>query len=103
MEKRNRKITVRFTDKELLLAKENSSGRLAVWLRNLSLNQKPKKKAKPVNAELLFELNKIGVNVNQIAKTLNSSNASVIDRAKTLLVMADISSQLEALRDKYDR
>jgi len=79
-----------------------SEGNLSSWLRDLALNQKPKKKAKPINPNLLFELNKIGVNINQIAKFLNSQNTSILERAKVLAVMADISLQLENLRTKYD-
>ena len=102
MEKRHKKITVRFTAEELEKAKKNAEGALAVWLRNLALNQKPKRIAKPVNQVLLFELNKIGVNLNQIARSANGAGAEGIEMAKLLLILANISDELEQLRAYYD-
>ncbi len=54
--KRNIKITVRYSDEELEQAQANSQGVFASWLRSLSLNEKTKK-IKPVDPQLLYELN----------------------------------------------
>jgi len=105
VEIRDKKITVRYTEEELELAKENSKGIFAVWLRELSLNQKPKKgrKVKSVNPELLYELNKLGVNLNQIAKVCNQSELfDSRERLDLLLVLASIDEELKSIRAHYD-
>jgi hypothetical protein len=99
---RTKKITVRYTVSELERANENANGKLAVWLRDLSLHQKPKRVAKPVNAQLLYELNRIGVNLNQIAKSCNVSNLDRLTRADILIQLAEIHEELIGLRNHYD-
>ena len=100
---RNKKITVRYTEKELEEANQKAIGPLAVWLRDLSLSKPNKKKAKPINPELIYHLNKIGVNLNQIAKYCNQQ---VIfkdgDKVDLLLILASMENELKELRDKYD-
>lgn len=100
---RNKKITVRYTEKELEEANQKSIGPLAVWLRDLSLSKPNKKKAKPINPELIYHLNKIGVNLNQIAKYCNQQAIFKDgDKVDLLLILASMENELKELRDKYD-
>lgn len=100
---RNKKITVRYTEKELEEANQKSIGPLAVWLRDLSLSKPNKKKAKPINPELIYHLNKIGVNLNQIAKYCNQQTIFKDgDKVDLLLILASMENELKELRDKYD-
>lgn len=100
---RTKKITVRYTEDELKRANEKAVGALASWLRDLSLEQADKRKPKPVNPELLFHLNKIGVNLNQIARYCNRQEIfEGTDKIDLLFVLAAIDDQLKELRQKYD-
>jgi len=38
------------------------------------ISKKRKKKYKPINQKLLYELNRIGINLNQIVKKINKEN-----------------------------
>lgn len=100
---RTKKITVRYTEDELKSANEKAVGALASWLRDLSLEQADKRKPKPVNPELLFHLNKIGVNLNQIARYCNRQEIfESTDKIDLLFVLAAIENELQELREKYD-
>lgn len=100
---RNKKITVRYTEKELVEANEKAVGQLAVWLRDLSLSKPNKKKAKPINPELLYQLNKIGVNLNQIAKYCNQQSIfKNEDKVDLFFILTSIENELKELREKYD-
>lgn len=99
---RTKEIKVRYTEAEYEQAKNNANGLLAVWLRDLSLLQKPKNRIKPINKELIYELNKIGVNLNQIAKLTHTVDLSQADKIKVLISMATIAEHLKELRENYD-
>lgn len=100
---RNRKITVRYSDEELEQAKKKSVGTMASWLRDLSLDQKDKKLPKPVNPKLLYELNAIGVNLNQIARRINSDRElTAQERIDLIFIFESIEEELKQLRVKYD-
>lgn len=101
-EKRNKTIRFRVNDSEYDLINERANGSVSDWLRSMALNQKPRKKAKPVNPELIYQLNKIGVNLNQIAKHLNQDFDNNSDKLKMLLAFVAIEDQLKILREKYD-
>lgn len=101
-EKRNKTIRFRVNDSEYDLINERANGSVSDWLRSLALNQKPRKKAKPVNPELIYQLNKIGVNLNQIAKHLNQDFDNNSDKLKMLLAFIAIEDQLKLMREKYD-
>ena len=100
---RTKKTTVRYTEKELEEANKRAIGPLASWLRDLSLDQPIKRKPKPVNPELLFHLNKIGVNLNQIARYCNKQEIfESVDKVDLLFVLTAIENELKELRKKYD-
>ena len=46
------------------------------------------------NRDLIFQINKIGINLNQIARAVNSK-----DRVAVLTELVDIEKQLKALRN----
>ena len=74
MKKRTKKIEIMTTQEEYeQLLQRKTKPRLAEWIRETCLNQKPKKKVATVDPLLLYELNKIGVNLNQIAKKIQYS------------------------------
>ena len=78
MEKRTKRVEIRLTDDEYesLIARKTKS-RLAEWLRQLALEQKPRPTLKTVDPKLLFQLNRIGVNLNQIAKQCNKTSPDI--------------------------
>ncbi|MDM3685949.1 plasmid mobilization relaxosome protein MobC, partial [Proteus mirabilis] len=70
-------------------------------LRSLSLNEKTKK-IKPVDPQLLYELNRIGVNLNQIARYCNQQAIfQAEDKIDLLATLANIEEQLQALRESH--
>lgn len=74
MKKRTKRVEVLLTqDEHKMLLERKTKPRLGEWIRETCLNEKPTKKPKPVDPRLLFELNKIGTNLNQIAKICNQS------------------------------
>lgn len=98
---RNKTIRFRVNQAEYDLIQERANGSVSDWLRALALDQKPKKQAKPFDKKLLYQLNKIGVNLNQIAKASNSTFGK-IDHALLLGALADIHRELIAIRTSND-
>lgn len=99
MKKRTKAIMVRVSEKEYqALLERKTKARLAEWVREVALDQQPKRQPKAVAPELLFELNRIGVNLNQIARQCNSQRPS-IDLASVLAELRAIEKNLKALRE----
>lgn len=98
-EKRTKEIKIRLTDDEYLkLQERKTKPRLAEWLRELALDQKPKRKPKQADPKLLFELNRIGVNLNQIARQLNQQSAST-DLIGISLTLQNIEDELKKVSE----
>jgi len=78
MKKRTKKIEIMTTDEEYeLLLQRKTKARLAEWMRETCLDQKTKKEVATVDPLLLYELNKIGVNLNQIAKKVQREKHNI--------------------------
>lgn len=103
-DKKNDVIRFRVTESERKEIEERAIGNVSSWIRDLALDQPIKKKPKPVNFKLLYELNKIGVNLNQISRYLNSnkSGLSSVEKAEFLITFISIDEQLKEIREKYD-
>ena len=68
---------------------------------NRELGEKTKK-IKPVDPQLLYELNRIGVNLNQIARYCNQQAIfQAEDKIDLLATLANIEEQLQALRESH--
>ena len=94
MKNRKKEIKIRLTEKEYeQLLQRKTKPRLAEWIRETCLNQKPKKKVATVDPLLLYELNKIGVNLNQIAKKIQYSKNNI----EWLIEIIHIEQQLTCL------
>ena len=101
MEKRERVIAIRVTENEYQeLQKRKKKNRLAEWLRELGLGEKPKKAPRSIDPKLLYELNKIGVNLNQISRYLNSRKNAPIDLIEISLRLNDIENLLKKVVEK---
>ncbi|MDG4949246.1 MobC family plasmid mobilization relaxosome protein (plasmid) [Actinobacillus equuli subsp. haemolyticus] len=73
--KREKEIKIRLTENEYqALLERKTKARLAEWVREVALEQQPKRQPKVIDPALLFELNRIGVNLNQIARQCNSQS-----------------------------
>lgn len=86
---RERYIQIRLTDEEMNEIKKRSGNNVSTFLRQLALEQpipkpsaRPKKVVYSADPELIREINRIGININQITKHLNErqplSNAVLI-------------------------
>lgn len=94
MKKRTKKIEIMTTQEEYeQLLQRKTKPRLAEWIRETCLNQKPKKKVATVDPLLLYELNKIGINLNQIAKKIQYSKNNI----ECLIEIIHIEQQLTCL------
>lgn len=98
MKKRTKEIKIRLSEDEYnALLERKTKARLAEWLRELALEQAPKAQPKTIDPALLFELNRIGVNLNQIARQCNSQKPS-IDLLSVLAELRNIEKALKELR-----
>lgn len=86
---RERYIQIRLTDEEMREIKKRSGDNVSTFLRQLALEQpipklssKPKQVVHSADPELIREVNRIGININQITRHLNEgqplSNAVLI-------------------------
>lgn len=91
--KRTKSIKIRLTGEEhekLLELKTNNE--LATWIRNTCLNIGEVQQLKK-DPQLLKEINKIGVNMNQIARAINSHQLT--DQIAITQLLSQISDQLD--------
>lgn len=89
-EKRELSIKIRVTqDEKDKLNELKTQDELAAWMRELALNQKPIKRADP---QLVRAIGRIGSNLNQIAKHVNTNKQisdkelSSINRIESILI-----------------
>lgn len=95
--KRTETIIIRLTpDEKKSLLKRKTKPRLAEWLRKVGLDQKLKHQSKSIDPKLLFELNKIGININQIARYCNQTTISM-DKISIALALQNIETQLNEI------
>jgi hypothetical protein len=74
---RTKEIKIRLHDREFEEFKNRASGRqVASYIRDLVLEQKVVKHAPSCDPKLIFEVAKIGANLNQIARVLNFASKS---------------------------
>lgn len=101
MIKRTKEIKIRLTEDEYqALQARKTKPRLAEWLREMALDQKPKRTVKPVDPKLLYQLNKISTNINQIAKQCNIQKGN-IDLISVAVSLNQIEKQLSELVNDY--
>lgn len=102
--KRDKKIQIRLSDDEKNQLLKNADGlELSTYLRQVGLKQKaqaPKPVSKKVihtaDPELIREISKIGININQMAKHLNITQE--VDRSifiELLKIRDDLNEVLE--------
>jgi len=96
MKKRKKEIKVRLTEEEYKqLLQRKTKPRLAEWIRETCLGQKPKKEIATVDPLLLYELNKIGVNLNQIAKKVQRGERNIEWLVTIIYIEKHLASLLE--------
>jgi hypothetical protein len=99
MKKRTKRIEIAVTEDEYLaLMERKNKPRLAEWIRDTALGQKPRAKVTPVDPELLYQLNKIGVNLNQIARYCHQNKGSM-DMVSIGLTLRNIENHLKKALD----
>lgn len=99
MTQRTKEIKIRLSEAEYqALLERKTKARLAEWIRETVLEQEPNRKPKPSDPALIFELNRIGVNLNQIARQCNSQKPS-IDLASVLSALRNLEKNLQSIRE----
>lgn len=99
MQKRTIEIKIRLTPTEYQsMIERKTKARLAEWLREVGLGQELRRKAKEVDPKLLFELNRIGVNLNQIAKHCNQYQGN-IDLVSIGITLRNIEAKLSEVME----
>ena len=103
--KRNKEIKIRLTEEEhQALLERMTGGELATWVRNTCLDEKPNKKRnyKVADPQLLAGLGRIGGNLNQIARQVNTVESD-IEKIRAFAELAMIREQLQKVLADYDR
>lgn len=104
MRTRNREIKIRLTDDEhaQFMARVPDGAALAEWVRNtcLGVPPAPKRRIKKADSDLLIALARIGNNMNQIARELNSNNDTATV-ARAMLELATIREQLDRVLEAH--
>ena len=102
--KRNKEIKVRLTEAEHhALLERMEGGELATWIRNTCLDEKPNKRRnyKVADPQLLAALGRIGGNLNQIARQVNTVESD-IEKIRAFAELAIIREQLQGILADYD-
>ena len=99
--KRNRKIIFRLTNKEFKTIEERMQidgiKKISNYLRIMIFPKESKNKIRLSKEDkLLFEINKIGVNINQIAKRINANNLTEL-RTEELKYLISVDASLRSL------
>ena len=107
--KRTREISIRVNDYELAeLKKRNRGSTVASWLRDLALGVTP---VKPVDPDLVRQLGRIGSNLNQLTRHVNTEkqvDAQVLHEIKAireqmhLLIESSIDASKKSASDSHD-
>ena len=104
MEKRNKVYKVRLSDTELQKLRDGNVENIARFLRESAIAAVGGREQKQVYTKLdrqfLLELSRIGNNINQIAKALNTDIAKgkPFDAVRLFHLLIAINENLEALR-----
>lgn len=96
-EKRTKTLLIRVSPSEYEALQKRKIGReLSTWMRAIALEQGIPNKPKTVDKAFSYEIHKIGVNLNQLARVVNSLSD---DKAKAhhLHYLSVIDKQLTAL------
>jgi len=99
---RSKSIKVRVSEDEFLKLNElKTEIQLASWMRKTCLNEKVNSRTQPpkTDPKLLFEVAKIGNNINQIARQINILNKSEqrLDTVQILLELNHINEFIKGL------
>jgi hypothetical protein len=103
--KRQKEIKIRLTEAEhQALLERMTGGELATWIRQTCLEEKPNKKRnyKVADPQLLAGLGRIGGNLNQIARQVNTVESD-IEKIRAFAELAIIREQLQKVLADYDR
>ena len=104
LEKRQKEIKVRLTESEhQALLERMTGGELATWIRNTCLDEQPNKKrnSKGADPQILAALGRIGGNLNQIARQVNTVQSD-IEKIRAFAELASIREQLQRILAGYD-
>lgn len=97
-DKRDKEITIRVSEDELTELKKRQQGTtMAGWMRGLGLGVTP---MKPADPDLVRSLGRIGSNLNQLTKHVNTDKAldqSILDQ------ISAIRASINALLDEHLR
>ena len=100
--KRLRSIKIRVSDAELERLREICpKAQLAEWMREQCLGVVQPQRRTPaptVDPALLRQLAGIGNNLNQIARRINASPLTTLDKVEYLAALAAVARELEGLR-----
>ena len=103
--KRQKEIKIRLTEAEhQALLERMTGGELATWIRQTCLEEKPNKKRNynVADPQLLVGLGRIGGNLNQIARQVNTVQSD-IEKIRAFAELAMIREQLQKVLADYDR
>lgn len=82
-ERKTRHIDIRLTEKDFAILKQQADGNLSAFCRKLLLqNAVPQKEERDLK-ELVYQIRKIGININQVTARMNAG-ISFLDDGEVL-------------------
>lgn len=99
MNRRTKELRLRVSDEEYeQLKAKKTRAQMAVWIRETMLNVRDAQPPKKADPDLIYQLNKIGVNLNQIAKYCNEQRKTgQMNLVKILVQITEIERQMKEL------
>lgn len=95
-------LRVRCTDEEKnqILAKAEAAGRgkVAQWMRETCLGVEDSRKVAPADPQLIAAINRVGNNLNQIARRINSV-ADPVSAVEVISKLEEIEQQMTGILD----
>ncbi len=101
---RNKKITFRVTEEEFerINKRAESSINRESFIREIALKGKVRVPVPTIDRQSLLEMNKIGVNLNQVVKKINESDVNVFSQAIRNSLLEKIEPLIELLNEKIN-
>ncbi len=106
---RGEKVEVRLTRREKRLLKKRSGEDMSKYIRDIIFKEqlptdpaliKSQKELRESVSNLKKEINRIGVNINQIVKNNNSSFYSNAEKRNLFMLMGEIDQKMQEIEEK---
>ncbi len=103
---RERPIQLKFRvteeEYERIIRRAKNSHSRSEYIRNMALKGKVTIPVPTIDRQSLLEMNKIGVNLNQVVKKINESDVNIFSRAIRISLLREIEPLIKLLKEKIN-